>query len=215
MKFAVVAAAILWTASASAQTAAPAPSGPAAGGAMVVNLLGPVTSESMADLVSAGQDAMIVGAEELQVRISSGGGKVYAVRFAVNALAALPIRLTTVAMSDVSSSAVALFCAGEQRSMAPGATIYLHQLTRFAERSAKTATAQEREDEIVHGWYDDMLRGCLKDPDDMAGIESYKDRDLILDRDDAYRLGLANTPFEALREKRYFGRATNIVPRSE
>lgn len=178
---------------------------------MTINLLSPITSASMADLVSAAQDAVIVGAEEVQIRISSGGGKVYAARFAVNALAALPIRVTTVAMSDVSSSAVALYCAGEERVVAPGASIYLHQLTRFAERSVKTASAQEREDDIVQGWYDTVLRECLANPSDIGKLAVYKERDLILDRDDAYRLGMATTPFTSLRRKRYFGRATNIV----
>jgi len=185
---------------------------PAPGGTMVVNLLGPITSASMADLVSAAQDAVLVGADEIQIRISSVGGKVYAARFAVNALAALPIHVTTVAMSDVSSSAVALYCAGEERVVAPGASIYLHQLTRFAERSVKTASAQEREDEIVQGWYDQMLRQCLANPQDMSQLDHYKERDLILDRDEAYHLGMATTPFTSLRKRRYFGRATNIVP---
>lgn len=185
----------------------------ATGGTMTINLIGPITSESMADLVKAAQDGVLTGAEEVQIAISSGGGKVYAARFAVNALAALPIRVSTVAMSDVSSSAVALFCAGERRYAAPGSSIYLHQLTRFAERSVKTAAAQEREDEIVHAWYDGMLAQCLGNAADMKEIESYKDRDRILDRDDAYRLGMANAPFEDLKKKTYFGRATNILSR--
>lgn len=190
----------------------PPPAPQAKGGTMTINLLGPITSASMADLVRAAQDAVLTGADEVQIAISSSGGRVYAARFAVNALAALPIRVVTVAMSDVSSSAVALFCAGENRHVAPGATIYLHQLTRFAERSIKTAAAQEREDNIVHGWYDSMLEKCLTDPSDILQLKAYKDRDIILTRDEAYKLGMGNAPFEALREKRYFGRAVNVVP---
>ena len=182
------------------------------GGTMIVNFLGPVTSASMAEIVRAGQDAVMVGAEELQINISSGGGRVYAARFAVNALRALPIRITTVAMSDVGSSAVALFCAGEERYVAPGASIFLHQLTRFVERSVKTAAAQEREDEIVRGWYDRMLRECLSDRSLMEAIEIYNDRDLILDDADVLRLGMANRAYSKLRDKRLFGRAVNVVP---
>ncbi len=188
------------------------PSAQARGGTMIVNFLGPVTSVSMAEIVRAGQDAVLVGADELQINISSGGGRVNAARFAVNALRALPIRIVTVAMSDVGSAAVALFCAGEERHIAPGATIFLHQLTRFAERSVKTAAAQEREDEIVRGWYDGMLLGCLADPANMAEIESYNTRDLLLDSTDARRLGMANNSYVALRTKRLFGRAVNVVP---
>ena len=190
----------------------PPASAPKKGGTMIVNFLGPVTSASMAEIVRAAQDAVMVGAEEIQISISSGGGRVYAARFAVNALRSLPIRVTTVAMSDVGSSAVALFCAGEERYVAPGASIFLHQLTRFAERSVKTAAAQEREDEIVRDWYDSMLLGCLADPGSMAEIEVYNTRDLILDGADARRLGLANAEFGALRTKRLFGRAVNVVP---
>lgn len=182
------------------------------GGTMTINLLGPITSASMAEVVRIAQDAVIVGAEDIQISISSGGGKVYAARFAVNALKALPIKVTTVAMSDVSSSAVALFCAGEKRYVAPGATIYLHQLTRFAERSVKTAAAQEREDEIVHGWYNGMLKGCLNEAENISEIAHYQDRDLILTQEDAYRLGMGNAPFSDLKAKKYFGRANNIVP---
>jgi ATP-dependent protease ClpP protease subunit len=188
-------------------------SAPAQGGTMVINLLGPITSDSMAELVRSAQDAVLTGLDEIQIRISSVGGKVYAARFAVNALAALPIKVTTVAMSDVSSSAVALYCAGQERYVAPGATIYLHQLTRFAERSAKTAAAQEREDRIVNAWYDGMLKGCLTDTADMSELSPYQDRDLILDDADIQRLGMANGDFRALRGKPYFGRAVNIVPR--
>jgi len=186
---------------------------PSKGGTMTINLLGPITSESMADLVRSAQDAVLTGLDEVQIRISSVGGKVYAARFAVNALAALPIKVTTVAMSDVSSSAVALYCAGSERYVAPGATLYLHQLTRFAERSAKTAAAQQREDEIVHGWYDAMLEKCLSDASDMNRLMAYNDRDLILDAEEIIRLGMANADFEVLRAKPYFGRAVNIVPR--
>lgn len=192
-----------------AQTASPsAPKG----GTMTINLLGPITSASMAEVVRTAQDAVLVGVDELQISISSGGGKVYAARFAVNALRALPIKISTVAMSDVSSSAVALFCAGETRYVAPGATIYLHQLTRFAERSVKTAAAQEREDAIVHGWYNGMLKGCLSDPESISEISHYQDRDLILTDEDAYRLGMGTDPFSDLKAKQYFGRAINIVP---
>ena len=196
------------------QGPSPQPGTSQGGGTMTVHLLGPITSESMAELVRAAQDAVLTGADEIQIGISSVGGKVNAARYAVNALSALPIRVVTVAMSDVSSSAVALFCAGERRHVAPGASIYLHQLTRFAERSRKTAAAQEREDEIVNGWYDGMLERCLADPADMAGIAEYQQRDLILDRDEAYRLGFGNAPFEDLRQKRYFGRATIVVPQA-
>ena len=198
-----------------ATTAAPpAPAQPPArkGGTMIVNFLGPVTSASMAEIVRAAQDAVLVGADEIQISISSGGGRVYAARFAVNALRALPIKVTTVAMSDVGSSAVALFCAGEERIIAPGASLFLHQLTRFAERSVKTAAAQEREDEIVRDWYDSMLSGCLSDRDMMSQIEVYNTRDLILDSADALRLGMANKPYHGLREKRLLGRAVNVVP---
>lgn len=188
-------------------------SSPAVGGTMTVNLLGPITSESMAELVRTAQDAVLTGAEEIQIQISSNGGKVYAARFAVNALAALPIKVSTVAMSDVSSSAVAIFCAGENRYVAPGATLYLHQLTRFAERSVKTAAAQQREDTIVHGWYDGMLKRCLARPESMSELAAYQDRDMILDERDILRLGMANAAFADLRRKKYFGRAINIVPR--
>ena len=194
-------------------TATPPPvSAPKIGGTMIVNFLGPVTSSSMAEVVRAGQDAVMVGANELQINISSGGGQVNAARFAVNALRALPIKLVTVAMSDVGSSAVALFCAGEERHIAPGASIFLHQLTRFAERSVKTAAAMEREDQIVRGWYDSTLLGCLSDPASMSEIEVYNTRDVILDGLDARRLGMANAQFDALRTKRMFGRAVNVVP---
>jgi len=196
---------------------APAPAMPAAqpvkkGGTMIVNFLGPVTSASMAEIVRAGQDAVLVGADELQINISSGGGRVYAARFAVNALRALPIKIVTVAMSDVGSSAVALFCAGEERHVAPGASVFLHQLTRFVERSVKTAAAQEREDQIVRGWYDNMLLGCLANPVSMTEIEGYNTRDLILDESDVIRLGMSNVPYHALRTKKLFGRAVNVVP---
>lgn len=186
---------------------------PSKGGTMTINLLGMITSESMADVVRTAQDAVLTGVDEIQIQISSGGGKVYAARFAVNALAALPIKVSTVAMSDVSSSAVALFCAGEERYVAPGATVYLHQLTRFAERSMKTAAAQEREDRIVQGWYNGMLENCLSKPEFMKELKGYEDRDMILDDTDIKRLGMANAEFKDLRTKRYFGRANNIVPR--
>jgi len=195
-----------------APVASPVAAAPAKGGTMIVNFLGPVTSASMAEIVRAGQDAALVGASELQINISSGGGRVNAARFAVNALRALPIKVVTVAMSDVGSSAVALFCAGEERHVAPGASILLHQLTRFAERSVKTAAAMEREDQIVRGWYDGVLLGCLTDPGMMAEIEIYNTRDVILDESDARRLGMANTEFGTLRVKKMFGRAVNIVP---
>lgn len=185
---------------------------PSKGGTMTINLLGPITSESMADLMRTAQDAVLTGVDELQIRISSGGGKVYAARFAVNALAALPIKVSTVAMSDVSSSAVALYCAGDERYVAPGATVYLHQLTRFAERSMKTAAAQEREDSIVQGWYNGMLERCLTKPEFMKELKGYEDRDMILDDRDIKRLGMANADFPDLRTKKYFGRAINIVP---
>lgn len=207
--FAIAALSIIVGGSAIAQNAKPASQ---KGGTMTINLLGPITSASMAEVVRTAQDAVLVGADEIQIAISSGGGKVYAARFAVNALRSLPIKVSTVAMSDVSSSAVALFCAGETRYVAPGATIYLHQLTRFAERSVKTAAAQEREDTIVHGWYNGMLEGCLSDPARMNEISHYQDRDLILTDKDAYRLGMGTHPFGDLRAKQYFGRAVNIVP---
>ena len=194
-----------------AQEGRPATS-PKKGGTMVINFLGPVTSFSMAEIVRGAQDAVLVGADEVQINISSGGGRVYAARFAVNVLRSLPIRITTVAMSDVGSSAVALFCAGEERYVAPGASVFLHQLTRFAERSVKTARAQEREDEIVRGWYDNMLGQCLADRASMSEIEVYNERDLILDDADILRLGMANKAYSTLNEKRQFGRAINVVP---
>ena len=64
----------------------------------------------------------------------------------------------------------------------------------------------------MHEWYDSMLLGCLVDPVAMAEIEVYNTRDIILDRADARRLGMANAVFGTLRTKRLFGRAINVVP---
>ena len=193
-----------------APAAAQAPP-PASGGTVVINFLGPVTAASAAELARAAQDAAMAGADTVRVNLYSGGGKISAARFAVNALASLPVRIDTVAMSEVASAAVPIFCMGEARAVAPGASLYLHALTRFAERSPKTAAAHAREDEIVQGWYEQSLRECLDQPERIGAIEGWAERDRILDREEAYALGMANRPFAALRKDPLFGRAVTVI----
>lgn len=200
---------VLFGGEVSAQT--PSPSS-ANGGSVMVNISAPITSQTMLELVRIAQDAVAVGVDAIQINMSSPGGKIGAARFAVNALSALPLRIDTVAMSEVSSAAVALFCSGDRRYIGEGASIYLHQLTRFAELSRKTAAALSQEDDIVQGWYDGVLHSCVTPGTDLDELD-YSNRDVVIDAENALRLGIANAPFNDLKNIRPFGRATNIIAR--
>jgi len=180
------------------------------GGTAIINFVAPVTSKTMADLAQNAQNAVIGGADAIRLNISSRGGSLHAIQFAVNVLKTLPIPVETVAMSQIASAAVALYCAGEKRYMAEGSALYLHQQRGFEEIQVKTAGAVVRELELSTQWYDDLLRSCTDADADHAMLD-YSSRDLVIDVEQAATLGMVTAPISELDHSTTWGTAINVV----
>ena len=180
------------------------------GGTAIVNFVAPVTAKTMAELAKTVQNAAIGGAEAIRINISSRGGSVHAIQFAVNVLDSLPVKIETVAMSQIASAAVALYCAGDERYMAKGSGLYLHQQRGFEEIQDKTAAAVMREYELDKEWYDGLLASCADEDADRTVLD-YSARDVVIDVDQATALGMATAPMPELDPKKTWGLAVNVI----
>ncbi len=180
------------------------------GGTAVINFVAPVTAKTMAELAQSAQTAAIGGADAIRINISSRGGSLHAIQFAVNVLKNLPIPVETVAMSQIASAAVALYCAGQERYMAEGSALYLHQQRGFEEIQLKTAGAVVRELELSTEWYDDVLRGCAEEGIDPATLD-YSVRDLVIDTEQAAKIGMATASMDALDHESVWGTPLTVI----
>jgi len=180
------------------------------GGTAIINFVARVDDETMADLAMTAQNAVIGGAEAIRINISSQGGSTSASQFAVNVLMNLPVPVETVAMSEIASAAVALYCAGEKRAMANGATLYLHQQWSFREIQDKTAAAVVREHRLSSRWYEDLIHACT-DADSDRSLLDYSSRDVVIDKSQATELGMVTAKMGDLSMKKTWGPVINVV----
>jgi len=189
----------------------PTPYGmPRKGGTAVINFIAPVTPKTMADLVKNAQNAVISGAEGIRINISSPGGSVTAMQFAVNVLKTLSVPIETAAMSSIGSAAVALFCMGEKRYMGEGTSIFLHQQTNYQEVQDKTIGALVRRFEVDNAWYDALLYDCIDEDTDRAMLDDTT-YDLIIDAEQAKEMGMATHAIEDLRDTEVWGMVINVT----
>lgn len=180
------------------------------GGTAIINFVADVDDETMADLAVSAQNAVIGGADRIRINISSQGGSVYAMQFAVNVLRNLGVPVETVAMSHIASAAVALYCAGEDRYMADGSTLYLHQQRSFAEIQDKTAAAMVRSHRLSSHWYEDLVRACT-DADADRALLDYSARDVVIDKKQATELGMVTAAMKDMPKGKVWGRAINVI----
>jgi len=180
------------------------------GGTAIINFVAYVDDETMADLAMTAQNAVIGGADRIRINISSQGGSVYAMQFAVNVLKTLGVPVETVAMSHIASAAIALYCAGEDRYMADGATLYLHQQRGFAEIQEKTAAAMLRSHRLSSHWYEDLIRNCTKSDADRALLD-YSSRDVVIDKKQATELGMTTAAMTDMPKGEIWGPAINVT----
>ena len=180
------------------------------GGTAIINFIARVDDETMASLASVAQNAVIGGADTIRINISSQGGSTTASQFAVNVLKNLPVPVETVAMSEIASAAVALYCAGEKRAMADGSTLYLHQQRGFSEIQDKTAAAVVRGHRLSSRWYEDLIHACTEDDSDRSLLD-YSSRDVVIDKSQATELGMVTTKMSDLSMKKTWGPVTNVV----
>ena len=178
------------------------------GGTAIINFVASVSPKTMAELAQSAQNAVIGGADAIRLNISSRGGSLHAVQFAVNVLRNLPVPVETVAMSQIASAAVALYCAGEKRYMADGAALYLHQQRGFEEIQVKTAGAVMRELELSTIWYDDLLRDCVDAGADPSVLD-YSALDVVIDSEQARSLGMVTGEMPELDRATIWGGALN------
>ncbi len=180
------------------------------GGTAIINFVAPISSKTMANLAETAQNAVIGGADAIRINISSRGGSLHAIQFGVNVLKNLPVPVETVAMSQIASAAVALYCAGEKRYMADGAALYLHQQRGYEEIQVKTATAVVRELELSTRWYDDLLHACAREGVDRTMLD-YSARDVVIDSEQATSLGMVTAPMKELAGAKTWGLAMNVT----
>lgn len=180
------------------------------GGTAIINFVAPVTAKTMASLAENAQNAVISGADAIRINISSQGGSVHAMQFGVNVLKSLSVPIETVAMSQIASAAVALYCAGDKRYMADGSGLYLHQQRGYHEIQDKTAAAVVREYELNNRWYDGLLHACTNE-DAERDILDYSARDVVVDLDQATALGMVTSPMTDLGKAKIWGLVMNVT----
>lgn len=180
------------------------------GGTAVINFVARVSDKTMAELARTAQNAVISGADRIRINISSQGGSVHAIQFAVNVLQNLSVPVETVAMSQIASAAVALYCAGEERYMANGSGLYLHQQRGYHEIQGKTAAAVVREYELNTRWYDELLHDCTAEDADRAMLD-YSAHDVIINAEEAATLGMVTGTLDDLKDAKTWGMALNVV----
>ncbi len=180
------------------------------GGTAIVNFVARFSDKTVADLALNVQNAVISGADRIRINISSRGGSVHAMHFAVNVLQNLPVPVETVAMSQLASAAVGLFCAGEKRYMPSGSGLYLHQQRGYHQIEDKTAAAIAREYEMSDKFYNELLRNCTNGEGDLSVLD-YSSRDTVIDAEQAVALGMVTGPMSELNTGKTWGMAMNIV----
>lgn len=180
------------------------------GGTAIINFVAGITDKTVAELAQTAQNAVISGADAVRINISSRGGSVHAMHFAVNVLRNLPVPVETVAMSQLASAAVGLYCVGKKRYMPDGSGLYLHQQSGYYQIEDKNAAAVARENEMSNRFYDDLLRDCTSGEADLSALD-YSARDVVIDAEQAVALGMVTGPMSELNAGKIWGVAMNVL----
>lgn len=167
---------------------------------VVIHFIGGVGYTSAMSLVYMIQNYYRNGHRRFIIPIMSGGGLVDHAMYAYESLSRMPIEITTVAIGAVDSAGVLLYCMGEKRYVTAGASFLFHPMRGSVNSDRRTQEADETLVESRLAWIDGVNADCFGEIPEKWDVDR---RDYRVLAEEASEIGLANSGsdyFEAIGE---------------
>lgn len=176
---------------------------------VIINFMSDVNYWSALQLVVQVQGYYRDGYRKFVIPIQTAGGAVASAMYAYETISRMPITITTVALGDVDSSGVYLYCMGEKRYAAPGATFLFHPMNGSLNPNRRGQEAAERRIENLTVWSDGVNKACFGEVPDAWDLER---RDYRVLADEAGEVGLVNAGSDYFEGIEPIGDVTYVTP---
>lgn len=157
---------------------------------VVIHFIGGVGYTSAMSLVYMVQNYYRNGHRRFVIPIMSGGGLVDQAMYAYETLSRMPIEITTVAVGAVDSAGVLLYCMGEKRYVTAGSSFLFHPMRGSVNSDRRTQEADETLVESRLAWIDGVNSDCFGEIPEKWDVDR---RDYRVLAEEALEVGLANS----------------------
>jgi ATP-dependent protease ClpP protease subunit len=124
----------------------------------------------------------------------------------------MPVKIDTVAMGNVDSAGILIYCIGEKRHVVPGSSFLFHPMvTRGISQSRRSEEAASRSIESMNTWIDGVFEDCF------GGMPTEWDidrRDYRALASEATEIGLANAGPDFMADGAPVGAVSFISPQA-
>ncbi len=176
---------------------------------VVVNFTSFISSASSLQLVVLVQDHYRRGYRKFLIPMQTAGGSVYGAMYAYEALSAMPIEIATVAMGNVDSAGIYLYCLGDRRYATPGSSFLFHPIQGAMTPNRREQEATERMIEAMVDWTHKVNRDCFGDTPEEWDLDR---RDYRVMMDEATEVGLVNAGSDYFEAVSDLGSVTYTFP---
>jgi len=176
---------------------------------VIIHFTGNVTYLSALQLVVMVQEYFRRGYRKFVMPIQTGGGAVLSAMYAHETLSRMPIEFSTVAIGNVDSSGVYLYCLGDKRYAAPGASFLFHPMRGMIDSNRRGQEAAEREVESLNTWSDGVIKGCFGEKPEEWDLER---RDYRVTTGEASAVGLVNAGSDYFEDMGPLGEISYVYP---
>jgi len=156
---------------------------------VIVHFMSSVTYWSALQLVILVQDHYRQGYRRFVLPIQTSGGSVFSAMYAYGVLKDMPVEITTVAVGYVDSAGIVLYCLGNRRHAAPGASFLFHPMSGSLTPDRRGQEAVERQIDDIKAWRETVNDDCFGATPEEWDLDR---RDYRVLADEAREVGLVN-----------------------
>jgi len=176
---------------------------------IIIHFMADVSYWSGLQLVIMVQDYYRDGYRKFVMPIQTAGGTVASAMYAYETLSRMPIEFSTVAMGDVDSSGIMLYCLGQKRYASPAATFLFHPMSGTVNSNRRGQEAAERQIENLNVWTDTVNKDCFGEIPESWDLERQDYRVLAKE---ASEVGLVNAGEDYFAEIGPIGGVSYVYP---
>lgn len=176
---------------------------------VIIHFMTTVTPVSALSLVILIQGYYKDGYRNFVIPIQTGGGSVSSALYAYETLTRMPISISTVAVGDVDSSGVALFCIGKKRYASPSSSFLFHPMSGSMNPNHRAQEAAQRKIDNMSTWFDNVTEKCIGKVPEAWDLDR---RDYRVLSEEASEVGLVNSGADYFEDIGPIGDVTYMYP---
>ena len=176
---------------------------------VIVHFMGGVSSMTTLQLIVSVQDYFRKGYRDFIIPIQTNGGSVYAAMYAYETLKRMPITISTMAVGNVDSAGIFLFCLGEKRYAAPESSFLFHPMSGAMNVDMRRQEAAKVALDNLISWSNGLYEDCFSGTREEWDLER---QDYRLSAVEAGEVGLVNSGADYFQDVETVGEVSYVMP---